>query len=130
MPSRFLEYLYVALGSATGGMLRHWLAGWITARVDPPLPWGIIIVNVSGSFLIGLLAGWQEVSAGRPWGVLHPLLAVGVLGGYTTFSTFSLQTLRLCQAGEWAGALFNAAFSVLAGVGAAALGWWLGRQGG
>ncbi len=128
MSPTWLDYLYVALGSAAGGVLRHWLAAWITVRAQSSLPWGIIVINVSGSFVIGLLAGWQEAHPGRGWGTVHPLVVVGVLGGYTTFSTFSLQTLRLCQAGEWGGALFNAAFSVLAGLGAAALGWWAGRQ--
>lgn len=96
------DYCWVALGSALGGIIRCWLSGLITQRWNGTFPWGILVVNVSGSFLIGLLAALVTPAA-------QPLLSrsgrlfvlIGVLGGYTTFSSFSLQTLDLARQGQW-----------------------------
>ncbi len=109
-----LPYLYVAAGGALGSVLRFWLAGALTARYGDHFPLGTLVVNVTGSFVLGLFAGLAIVE-GRWWGspAARLFLMVGLCGGYTTFSSFSLQTLALLQAGEWFRGLANVAVSVL-----------------
>lgn len=94
--------LWVALGSALGGVARYWCSGIIANLVGETFPWGTLIVNVVGSFLIGLIA----TVSGTDGRFLVPaearqFLMVGILGGFTTFSSFSLQTLTLARDGEW-----------------------------
>lgn len=95
-------YLWVALGSALGGVARFWLAAAMTAWLGPAFPWGTLAINVLGSFVIGLAAALT--GGGRFPGVadLRTFVMVGLCGGFTTFSSFSLQTLELAQAGEMA----------------------------
>lgn len=106
--------LWVALGSAVGGLLRHWVGVWVAAVVGTAFPWGTLGINVAGSFVIGLVAagiaarGWD----GGPVD-LRALVMVGVCGGFTTFSSFSLQTLELLQAGRHPAALAYTGASVL-----------------
>jgi CrcB protein len=113
MSSGAQAYLWVALGSALGGVGRHWIAGLLSGRIGA-FPLGILFVNVTGSFLIGLLFA-LTLPGGKiflpPGG--RQLLMVGVLGGYTTFSSFSLETLRLAQSGLWTQAFLNVALSVI-----------------
>ena len=99
--------LLVGLGSGLGGMLRYWLSGLVASRVGETFPWGTLAVNVLGSFLIGLIAGLTDSQrwAGSP--EVRQFLMLGVLGGFTTYSSFSLQTLRLLQDGEWWPAVGN-----------------------
>lgn len=119
--------LLVALGSACGGVARFLLAGWMGERVGGPFPWGTVLVNVTGSALIGALAAIED--AGRDTLSLpaRQFLMTGVLGGYTTFSSFSLQTLRLAQEGDWARAGANVAGSVLLCLAGVAAGYRLVR---
>lgn len=108
------SYLLVALGSAIGGVVRFWCGVVFAARFASTFPWAILFVNVSGSLLIGLIAALTQPQ-GR-WGespLLRDLLMVGVLGGYTTFSSFSLQTLILMREGRMAAALLNVGASVV-----------------
>ena len=92
--------MWVALGSVIGGTARFWLSGFVARQVGETFPWGTIVVNVSGAFLLGVLAA----SAARhgifastgPW----QFAAIGILGTYTTVSSFSLQTLSLARGGE------------------------------
>jgi fluoride exporter len=118
-----VQFLWVGLGSALGGMARFGLNEWISSRVGSPMPWGTIMINVSGSFLIGLLAGLTQAS-GQPAlpPVARHLALVGFLGGYTTFSAFSLQTLNLAREGRWNLAAGNVGLSVVASLAAVALG--------
>jgi CrcB protein len=94
--------LWVAVGSALGGVARYWCSGIIANLVGETFPWGTLIVNVMGSFLIGLIAtvsgtdGRFIISAEA-----RQFLMVGILGGFTTFSSFSLQTLTLARDGQW-----------------------------
>lgn len=119
-----LTTLYVALGSAIGGVLRYWLSGLIAAGIGQTFPWGTLIVNISGSFAIGFF-GTLTGPEGRL--LVAPdartFFMVGICGGYTTFSSFSLQTLALAQGGEWAAAAANVVLSVLLCLG----GVWLGH---
>jgi CrcB protein len=104
-----ISYALVALGSAVGGMARHWCGNLIATSTTGALPWGTLFVNVSGSFLIGILAAVLDGDDR----MARELLMVGVLGGYTTFSAFSLQTLDLLRDGKLAQAGANVALSVV-----------------
>jgi CrcB protein len=108
------DYLWIALGSALGGVGRHWLSGLIAKRLGEAFPIGTLVVNVTGSLLIGLVAALSEPE-GRL--LIHPtarqFIMVGILGGYTTFSSFSLQTLNLAREGQWLYAAANAILSLV-----------------
>jgi CrcB protein len=101
-----LNTLLVAAGGGIGAALRYLLGGLITSRLGPDFPWGTFIVNVSGCLLIGVVLGLVERGALPAEARLF--LAVGVLGGYTTFSTFGYETFRLLEGGELLQAAGNA----------------------
>lgn len=109
-----LTYLWIAIGGALGSMARYACSSLAAQTLGGTFPWGTLIVNVLGSFLIGIFA-----SLGGPEGrvPLHPdarlFLTVGICGGYTTFSSFSLQTLDLIREGHRAAAVGNIAGSVI-----------------
>ena len=122
------SWIAVAAGGAIGSLARFWLTGAMTALTGPRFPWGTLLINVLGSFIIGLAAGVTLV----PQRVgMHPdiriFLMTGVCGGFTTFSAFSLQTLELIQAGDVAPAMGYAVASVALCVVATYCGWALGR---
>lgn len=108
-----LAYGYVALGGALGSILRFGLNRWFTEVLGNALPWGTILINIGGSFAIGLLAALFEgrVGSSVPMDIRNFLL-VGVCGGFTTFSSFSLQTLSLIEAGDAGRALLNVTLSL------------------
>ncbi len=109
-----MNYLWVAIGSALGGMARYWCSGIVARSTGEWFPWGTLVVNVSGSFVIGLMAALSAVEGPfliRP--ELRIFVMVGICGGYTTFSSFSLQTLELIQEGEWLWAGANCVLSVV-----------------
>ena len=109
-----LTYLWVAAGGAIGTLLRFWLNLLLTSRFGEGMPWGTILINVTGSFVIGLFAALTEVSSRFVVPAdLRLFVLVGFCGGYTTFSSFSLQTLALFQAGEPVRAIGNVLLSVL-----------------
>jgi CrcB protein len=108
-----LNLSLIALGGALGSVLRYLLAELISALVGTSLIWAVLLINVSGSFLIGLAAGasWDQVRlADGPF--IRYFVMVGVCGGYTTFSAFSLQTVSLLQSGEVARAGLNVFLSL------------------
>jgi CrcB protein len=120
--------LGVAVGSALGGVLRFWLTHLAARTLPHHLPLGTILVNVAGSFAIGYIAAattTRPPAFGGPMG--HQLLMAGVLGGFTTFSAFSLQTLLLAQEGRWALAVVNVVASVALCLIAVAGGWAVGK---
>ena len=123
-----LTWTSVAAGSALGGMARFWLTSAMTAWLGARFPHGTLLINVLGSLVIGLVAA-LTLTPGR-LGV-HPdlrvFLMVGVCGGFTTFSSFSLQTLELIQGGEMALALLYVAGSVALCLVSVWCGWYLGR---
>jgi CrcB protein len=108
-----LAYLWVAIGGALGSVGRFWLSGLIAARFGETFPLGTLIINITGSFLIGIFAAFADpdgrylTSPG-----LRQFLMIGVCGGYTTFSSFSLQTLNLLREREWLYAFGNVFLSV------------------
>ncbi|MEL6768888.1 MAG: fluoride efflux transporter CrcB [Pseudomonadota bacterium] len=116
----------VAVGGAVGAVLRFLVGHW-AMQAAPGLPLGTFLVNVIGGFAMGVLAVWLMERPGA-WVHLAPLLMTGVLGGFTTFSAFSLDALYLFERG-WTGlALGYVAGSVMLSIGALALGLWLARR--
>ncbi len=108
-----LALLWVGLGSAAGGAARYAVSGAVARRIGEVFPWGTLVVNVSGSLLIGLLAALVAPTGAMPRdATVGLLLMTGFCGGYTTFSSFSLQTLNLARDGEQRRALAYVAASV------------------
>jgi CrcB protein len=119
-------YFWIAAGSAIGGMSRYWLSGVVARAFGETFPWGTLIVNVTGSLAIGIIAALTAPDGRIFIGSTARLaLMAGFLGGYTTFSSFSLQTLSLLQDGEWALAGANIALSVIACIAAVWAGYAL-----
>jgi CrcB protein len=121
-------WLAVAGGGALGSLARFWLGAAVAALTGPRFPWGTLLINVLGSCIIGLVGGATMVPARVS---MHPdvrvFLMVGVCGGFTTFSAFSLQTLELLQAAEFWPAAGYAVASVALCLAAVWGGWLLGR---
>ena len=117
----------IAAGGATGALLRFWVSGWVYAMLGRGFPFGTLMVNVFGSLLMGLLSVLliERLSLGPEW---RAAILIGLLGGFTTFSTFSIETLNLIEVGDHAKALANAVLSVVLCVGAAWAGVIAGRQ--
>lgn len=119
-----ITFLSVALGGAIGASMRFGVGLWMARLASPGFPLAVMAVNVVGSFLMGAFAVW---SLERGWTALNPLIMTGILGGFTTFSAFSLETLTLIERGQSAAALIYVALSVGLSIGALALGLWLMR---
>jgi CrcB protein len=128
-----LAYLWVAIGGALGSMARYGIGGFVSEKFAVTkfgiFPWGTLVVNVTGSFVIGFL-GALTASGGKmtPQSrvLATQLLITGVCGGYTTFSSFSLQTLNLLRDREWLYAGGNILLSVILCIIAVWLGYLLG----
>lgn len=118
---------YIAFGSALGGTARYLLGGWIQSRAGPDFPVGTLVINVTGSFLLGLLYRYAADSAALT-PELRAMLTIGVCGGYTTFSTFSYETARLLEDGEFARAGVYIALSVMVSIAAVFFGIAAGRE--
>jgi CrcB protein len=122
-------YLWVALGSAIGGALRFALGREMLPQHSASFPWSTVLINVLGSFVIGFF-GTLTVAGSRfqvPDSV-RIFVMIGLCGGFTTFSSFSMQTYDLLRTGAWAKALLNMGLSVLLCLGAVALGHVLAQQ--
>jgi CrcB protein len=121
-----MTYLWVGLGSALGGMARYWMTIATIRVTGPEFPWGTIAINVLGSFVIAFFGTLTGID-GRfnlP-AEARIFVMVGLCGGYTTFSAFSLQTLDLARDGRWALAAANIVLSVVFCLGAAVIGHYL-----
>lgn len=109
-----LRYVIVGIGGCIGSIARFWIGSYIGARMGTRFPYGTFVINISGSFLIGfsvtLLTAKANLSPN--WRYLIP---VGLIGGYTTFSTFEFETLRSVQDGMFVNASLNVVLSVLLG---------------
>jgi len=124
MGTQLAMSLWIALGSAIGGVLRYWCSGLVARAVGETFPWGTIAVNVVGSLLIGLFATLSGPDGRLLVGTTtRQFVMLGLFGGFTTFSSFSLQTLNLAQNGEWVQAATNIVGSVLLCL----MGVWLGH---
>jgi CrcB protein len=118
--------LAVALGGAAGSLARYAVAGLIQSAAWPGFPWGIFFVNISGGFIMGVLTELMALKLNfTP--ELRAFLTVGVLGGYTTFSTFSLDAALLIERGQWMTAASYMAGSAVLSVAALFAGLWIVR---
>ena len=119
-----LGYVLVMLGGALGTGARFWLSGFIAERAGEFFPLGTLLVNISGSFAVGFFAGFTD-----PEGPVlvsprfRQFFMIGVCGGYTTFSSFSIQTLDLIREGDW----FKASLNIVLSFVCCLLAVWLGR---
>jgi CrcB protein len=124
MPLLLKSYLAVMLGGALGTGLRMWLSSWMAVRYGETFPVGTLVVNVSGCFVIGFFAA---VTGPDGMFLTSPLtrqtVMIGILGGFTTFSSFSLQTLNLLAAGDW----WRAGLNIILSVGLCMAAVWLGH---
>jgi CrcB protein len=126
-----LAYLWVAIGGALGSVSRYWVNGLISDKFGAAFPWGTLTINVTGSFVIGIIA-----AVASPEGRLDSqsrifatqFLMIGICGGYTTFSSFSLQTLNLLRDRQWLYAGGNILLSVALCMIAVWLGYLLGAM--
>ena len=109
-----LAYVLIAVGSALGGMGRYFVTGFVTTLTGGTFPYGTMLVNITGCLVIGFFATLTgpegRILVGTP---ARQFVMIGICGGYTTFSSFSLETLYLMQAGEWMPAVMNATGSVI-----------------
>lgn len=109
-----ITYLWVAIGAAIGGVGRYWLSGIVAERIGETFPWGTLVINVTGSFVIGFFATLTGPDGRVLVGTnVRQFVMTGICGGYTTFSSFSLQTLNLTRDGEWLYAGGNITLSVV-----------------
>jgi CrcB protein len=118
------SYIWVAIGSALGGVARYWCSGVAARLIGETFPWGTLIVNVLGSFIIGFFATLTGPD-GRMFvgSSARTFVMIGLCGGYTTFSSFSIQTLELVHDGQW----LQAGGNILASVALCLIAVWLGH---
>ena len=121
------QALAIAAGGAIGALLRYWASTGVHAWLGRGFPYGTLFVNVLGSLLMGFLFVWliDRMAAGP---ALRAFLLIGVLGAFTTFSTFSVETLNLIESGQFGKALLNVVASVVVCVAAAGAGVLAARQ--
>jgi CrcB protein len=118
---------YIAVGSAIGGMSRYVIGGLVQRLLDTTFPAGTLLINVTGSFLLGAILRYGvETTTLTP--ELRAFLTVGFCGGYTTFSTFSYEAVALLEDGEWGRAGVYIGLSLLLSLVAVFLGFALARQ--
>lgn len=117
----------VAVGGALGSVLRFWISAWVSGMLGRGFPYGTLVVNISGSLLMGFLYVLliDRLNVSMEW---RAALLIGLLGGFTTFSSFSIETLNLFEMGESVKALMNIILSVGVCITATWLGVIIGRQ--
>lgn len=119
--------ILVLIGGGIGALARYQLGRFTFHSLGGAWPWGTLIANVSGGLLMGLLAGWLAARA-QGGEAIRLFLAVGVLGGFTTFSSFSLETVLMIERGQMLGALAYVALSLLGAIGGLAIGLLMMRS--
>lgn len=121
-----IQSLSIAAGGAVGALARFWVSNGVYALLGRNFPYGTLVVNVLGSLVMGVLYSLlmeRFVSAPE----VRAVLLIGFLGAFTTFSTFSIETLNLLEQADYAKAILNVFVSVVACIGAAWLGVWMAR---
>jgi CrcB protein len=116
------RFLLVCLGGALGTGARYLLSGWMLRLLGPGFPYGTLAVNVIGSFALAVLMYLGTETAAMP-ATTRVVLTTGVMGGFTTFSSFSYETMKYLQGSAWQLAALNVAASLLGCLGACMLGW-------
>ncbi len=107
-------WIFVSVGGAAGALARYWLSGWVDAAFGGSFPLGTLVVNVLGSFLLGF--GMQAMEAFPVSAALRTMLTIGFLAAFTTFSTFSYETVTLVRDGDWTRATLYAVLSIVLGL--------------
>lgn len=121
------QMLAIAAGGAAGSLLRFWMSNWVHSFAERSFPYGTLVVNVLGCLLMGFLfVLFIDRLSDNP--VLRAGILIGVLGGFTTFSSFSIETFNLIEQGAWIKAVANMSGSLVLCVGATWIGVILGRQ--
>jgi len=120
-----IQIFYILLGGALGALSRFWVSIGMHKYLGMGFPWGTLVVNAIGSFAIGFLWGIWERTGLSP--ELKAFLFVGILGGFTTFSSFSLETLNLFKAGDYKLALLNVLANNLVSISLVVGGYFLGK---
>ena len=123
---RTLSFLFIAVGGAAGAVSRYVVDTWVSEQTMSSFPWGTFVVNISGSFVLGLLSAMAIDRSVLPADIRLPVL-VGFVGAYTTFSTLMLETWRLVESGSNALAIANIVGSGMLGIVALVLGLVVGR---
>lgn len=120
------RFLLISLGAILGANLRYWLGGWAAERFGTTFPYGTLLINLSGSFMLGLF-----ITLVTDRFLIHPnwrvFFAIGFLGSYTTFSTYTYESVNLILEGQFWMGFFNLFGSSLLGGLSALIGIWLGR---
>ena len=117
--------IYIAIGGAAGALLRYWVSGFVHTLADGAFPWGTLVVNLSGCLAIGFL--WQLFENLSFTPHMRSFMFVGILGAYTTFSTYGLETFNLMREKEIGYVLFNFLASNILGIGMVFLGFIAAR---
>lgn len=123
-----MNILLIFLGAGLGGITRYWVSNGVYFVLGRNFPYGTLVVNVSGCFLMGLLFIILQERFNSVAPQLRSFLLIGILGGYTTFSSFSIETFNLFENGDWLGATLNIFLSTLLCIIAAGLGVTWGRN--
>ena len=121
-----MGYAVVFLGAGVGGAIRHGMNIWVARLMGTSFPWNTLVINVTGSAVMGLVAGWFAIKGGAT-GHVRLFLATGILGGYTTFSAYSLDAVLLWERHDHVGAALYVAGSVVASLLGLGLGLWIMR---
>jgi fluoride exporter len=121
-----VDLLLVGIGGFAGAVARRVVDLWVSDRAGSAFPFGTLVINLSGAFLLGLLAAWAIDRDVLPAGIRGPVM-IGFIGAYTTFSTLMLESWRLVEDGAWALGLLNLAGSMALGIAAVVGGLALGR---
>lgn len=121
------NFLLIGLGGFIGANVRYWVSGWVADHLGQIFPWGTMMVNVSGACLLAVFYGWSANHLSLDPRV-RLMIAVGFFGAYTTFSTYSNETVALMQNGDWIGMATNILGTNLLCIAGAWIGLALGRQ--
>ncbi|RMI03600.1 MAG: fluoride efflux transporter CrcB [Calditrichaeota bacterium] len=121
-----IKILAIGAGGFAGAILRYWISGWVYAFTQSDFPIGTLVVNAAGSFLLGLFMGYSEQLILSP--TLKAMITIGLLGAFTTFSTFSYETVMLLRVGAPMKAFLNIVLSILLGLTLAFVGLVVGKN--
>lgn len=121
-----MPYIFIGVGGFAGAITRYVVDGFVSDRTGGGFPWGTFVINITGSFVLGLLFALSQERAILPAEIRAPVM-IGFIGAYTTFSTWMLESWRLIEAGAWPSAIANLGGSLVLGLVAVLLGMTLGR---